>query len=259
MRKAGSGPFLLLAALMLLSGASLAARQKQEPASGKGGDDDLAGSLQKLLADEFARRVATADRWEVKLSPAGSDLAAGKISGIQVRGINVRTPDGLLIPEVTLSVQNLQVSLENGSFTASAGSRFTARLGAEAVTHFLQQRGAEDFKDIRVALRDGRMEVSATAEKFRVAVPLEVIGAPRLRRNAVDFQADRVSVARLRLPRVVVRELERRVNPVVDLRSLKIPVELKRVSIDGDQLFVEASLDLSKSVPLPGTKPAKGL
>jgi len=224
------------------------------PAGGGGLAGDLYAALEQLLAKELPKRVAEADRWEVKLSRDGNDLSAGKFARLDVKGVNLRLPDGLTIGEASLTLQDLKVNMAMRSLESIGQGQLVGRLAAGDIERYLRQRGPARLKDVRVTFQDGQIQMGGIADLRRLGIPVEVAGLPQARGSEIDFQADRVEVARFRLPRVAVRELERRVNPIVDLRRLKIPVNVTRVTLQDDRLVLEAALDFSAGLPNLGRK-----
>ena len=48
---------------------------------------DIYTSLEEMLARELPKRVAPADKWDVKIARDGNDLSAGKLSHVEVHGV----------------------------------------------------------------------------------------------------------------------------------------------------------------------------
>src|SRR5437870_11769840 len=60
---------------------------------------DIYSSLEEMLARELSKRLAPADKWEVKIAREGNDLTAGKFSHVEIHGVNVKVPNGLQIDD----------------------------------------------------------------------------------------------------------------------------------------------------------------
>src|SRR5262249_6003189 len=103
---------------------------------------DIYGSLEQLLAQELQKRVADADKWEVKLSRDGNDLSAIRIAKVDVQGTNVRTRDGLVISQAALTLENLRYDMEKRTIAEVGNSLFVGRFGEDAVERYVRERGA---------------------------------------------------------------------------------------------------------------------
>jgi hypothetical protein len=75
---------------------------------------------------------------------------------------------------------------------------------------------------------------------------MEIEGWPVLSGPAaIDFQASRIAVLRLGLPELALRRLESRINPLIDLSTLRFPVRLMSIRIDGDQALIDGTAELA--------------
>jgi len=157
----------------------------------------------------------------------------------------VRTRDGLVISQAALTLENLHYDMEKRTIAEVGNSLFVGRFGEDAVERYIRERGASKVQHVRVHFRDRKIEVDGKVDAGGVLLDAEVVGAPRLHDNTVDFEADDVSVLSLHMPRWVVRRLEKEINPVVDLRGLKLPAKLTRVAVDGERLVAEGKLDFN--------------
>jgi len=262
---------LLLALLVALQmPAAPVAPPKPKPEIGRlflGGD--IYSSLEEMLARELPKRVAPADRWEVKIARDGNDLPAGKFRHVEIKGVNVRAPDGLLVSEATLTLDNLKVDMASGSVQVLGDCLFQGKLTEMALEQALRGRTVKGWKELRVAFQEAKLALSGVAvlgkrklfgrEVLIPGIPVTVTGVAVPRGVSIDFKADRLAVEQLPVPPLVVRELERHVNPVVDLTGLKVVSQITRVAVDGEYLVTEARLDFSKGLPLgPKKKPASG-
>jgi hypothetical protein len=63
---------------------------------------------------------------------------------------------------------------------------------------------------------------------------------------------DRASVARLRVSKGQLRRFQRRINPIADLRDLKVPATILGIRIEGDRLVAHARLNLEGPVVAAG-------
>ena len=87
--------------------------------------------------------------------------------------------------------------------------------------------------------------VRPSAARANGWVPMDVEGRPMLRGpTAIDFAASRVAVLRLGLPEFAVRRMEARINPLIDLTTMPLPLHLTTVEIEGDRAVIAGTASL---------------
>ena len=205
------------------------------------------GLVERILESELPKRVGPARKYEVRLDRKGMDLARGRLGKVDVTGLDVQTDDGLVIPQLGLQMEDVKLALASRSLESVAKSLFSASLGEEAVTRYVQKRAGVGVRDVRVAFRDSQLHVKATPELLGFGLPSEVSGKPVLNgEDAIDFRASRVSVLGIRVPRLAVDELERKINPVVDLSGLKLPVRITDLRVQGSRLVADGSASFGR-------------
>lgn len=211
---------------------------------GKKGDSGSLSLAERILESELPRRVGPAKSYDVRLGRSGTDLLRGKLGSADVTGIDVRTQDGLVIPQMDLHLEDVRLGIASRTLDSVGKSDFSAALGAEGVTQYVRKRAGASVRDVSVRFRDGQIWVKGTPELMGVPLRSEVAGKPVIsNRNTVDFSASQVSVLGLKLPRLAVNELERKVNPVVDLSGLKLPVRITELAVRGDRLVADGAAD----------------
>ena len=77
-------------------------------------------------------------------------------------------------------------------------------------------------------------------------------GKPEVRGgDRVNFRASKVAVLGVRLPGFAVDELEKKINPVVDLSGLKVPLRITSLRIVGERLEAKGDLDFGREGTIP--------
>ncbi len=199
--------------------------------------------LETTLAAELTRRVATAERWEVQVTASEDELLAGQVRRGEVRGVRVRTRDGLVIAAVSLTLDNVRLEA-GGDIREVERNLLIARLDENDLEKYLRERARGEARGVRVRFRDGRIVVNARTKFAGFRVPARVIGRPVVRDGTICFDADRALVAKLKVPDRYVRRLEQRLNPVVDLRDLDPSARVTWSGIEGEQLVAHAEFRL---------------
>jgi hypothetical protein len=198
-------------------------------------------SIERSVQAELPRVIGPADRYEVRVSRSSSGLIAGRIPWLQIRGYNVRTVKDLELDELAIRLEGVHFSRADRAVREIEQSDFEAQIGASSIAAFLHAR-RPDLRRVQVRFRDDRIAVKAAPELLGLGVPVEVIGRPvRSGATTINFQASRFSVLHLGLPEFAIRRLEARVNPLVDLTTLSLPVQLTSVRVEGERVIIEGS------------------
>jgi hypothetical protein len=195
-------------------------------------------AVERAIERELPGRIGPAERYEARVSRSGANLVSGRIPWVEIRGVNLRTADGLQINDLRVRLEGVEFDRGSRSISAVAGSRFTAGIGAEAVTAFVRRRGPR-LRDARVRFQGDGVVVNVAPAVLGIGVPVEIEGRPALRdAERIDFDASRVAVLRIGLPEIAIRRLEEAINPIVDFRGLKLPIRVTDVRVESGSVRV---------------------
>ena len=107
--------------------------------------------------------------------------------------------------------------------------------------------------------------LSEVDERFSVRagpfwLPVHRVGMSHLDGNAVYTHARSQSIAGIKLPRGLLRRMERKINPIMDGSKLPVPVRFERIGMSDGMLVIRMSLDLAAlpARPLPDPRTAIG-
>jgi hypothetical protein len=201
--------------------------------------------MEQSIRAELPRLIGPADRYEVTVSRSAAGMIAGRIPWIEIHGHNVRAIQRLNLDELLVRLEGVRFNRTDHTVRVIEQSRFEAGIGAGSIVRFIHSRSPA-LRDVRVTITRGEIRVRVTPSLLGLGVPIEVDGRPVLRgATAIDFEASRISLLRLGLPEFVVRRLEERVNPLVDLSTLSFPVRLSAVSVNSERVVVNGTPTLS--------------
>jgi hypothetical protein len=201
-------------------------------------------SVERSIRDELPRLIGPADRYEVTVSRSSGGLIAGRIPWIHIHGRNVRAVAGLNLDDLQVRMEDVRFSRASRKVQQIGGTQFEAQVSAASVASYLHHR-SPNLRDVRVAFTGGAVRVSAARPLLGIGVPFDIEGRPVLRSPAViDFAASRVAVLRLGLPEFAVRRVEERINPLVDLTAMPLPLSLTAVRVEGDHALISGTVQL---------------
>lgn len=217
--------------------------------SGIPADNDVFSLAEEYLRRELEQRLGPARRYEVHLDRERSDLSKGRVGGADITALGVRTRNGLVISRIELHLGEVQLDENMHPLRTTVSGTFYARIGREAVSRFVRERAGRKVAGIKLDFHPGEIVVHAKPDLMGVGIRSEVTGRPVLNgRRAIDFEARRVSVFGMRLPAAARDALEKRINPVVDLSALKLPIRVTQVSVLTQGLEVRGTADLDESL-----------
>jgi hypothetical protein len=212
-------------------------------AGGCGGSSPFR-SVERSIRDELPRLIGPADRYAVTVSRSGGGLLAGHIPWINIHGRNVRVVAGLNLDDLQVRLEDVRFSRTSRKVQQIGGTQFEAQVSAASVASYLHHR-SPNLRDVQVAFAGSSVRVSAARPLLGIGMPFEVEGQPILRSpTAIDFAASRVAVLRLGLPEFAVRHVQERINPLVDLTAMPLPLNLTAVRVEGGRVLISGTAHL---------------
>ncbi len=202
-------------------------------------------AVERSIQAELPRLIGPADHYQVRVSRSGASLVAGRIPWIEIEGRSVRAIEGLDLDELRVRLDEVRFSRGDHQVREIGSTRFQARISAAAVTRFVHRRGPI-LRDVEVRFVPGGVQVHGARPLLGISVPFEIEGTPVLRgMTTIDFDASRIAILRLGLPEFAVQRIEARLNPLIDLAALPLPLRLAAVRIEGDHAIVSGTAALT--------------
>jgi hypothetical protein len=178
----------------------------------------------------------------VRISRSDTNLIGGRIGWIEIRGREVRASDDLTVDELHVRLDDVHFDRGDRKITAVRSSTITARISEESASRYVARRGSQ-YQGVRFEFHEGEAAVHVTPALLGIRLPVKVAGRPVLRgENTIDFDTSHLSVSFLPLPPPLLSLLERRINPIPDLQSLKLPLHLDGVRIEPGFAVVSGSV-----------------
>lgn len=203
--------------------------------SGVLGPDILGGDLGDVLGDILGGN---------RSSTAG----VGRIRNLEIQATNFSF-GGVRYEGLSASIGELRFDWSKalrGEFdiqSLSPGS-LQLRLSAAQAARLLSPR-LPDIRDLRLRFQNGKTLVSGRADAYGVRMPFEIGGRLSVQQNQVRADDLQLSVASVRLPRFVVEEITRSLNPLYDfdLQSRwPVVVNLSTATANNDFLAMRGQL-----------------
>jgi hypothetical protein len=182
--------------------------------------------------------VGPADEYHAEISRSMFSALNGKVRWLEVIGRNVETPVGLRVDRVELRVEGIRLDREWERIRAIRRAGIELEFSEEALNNYLSQRSPE-LQGARIRFLTGRLRVVVPGALVDAEGPVELEGEPVLTTpTTVDWKRSRLVVGDYEVPDTLLRELEEAFNPLVDVGSFRIPVQLTQMDVSAGRLTV---------------------
>ncbi len=149
-------------------------------------------------------------------------------------------PNGLVLDEVRIEIGAASATLNPFALDLDRPGTFEVRVSADSVKSFLELQGVGGMKDVSVTAEGGRISVQGTV---RVLVEIRVTATCVLRIE--DGKKLFVEIQDLSVPGGMARNLVEsqleKVNPILDLTTAPIDVDLKTSDASDGYVIVSGS------------------
>jgi hypothetical protein len=243
-RVAGFALFLSLALVPAGAGSVRAGRQDSPAATPPAPETRSLPLLESILNQELGKRFGPAAKWDILVTATDEQRMAGHLPKIEIRGNNLKLPDGLVISLVQITLAGVDVDIQNGVLQRSGEATLLLRIRPDDMAQMIEKKSKGKLRGVRIDADSGKFR---TRGKVRVAffsIPLIRLSHPEIRGNAVYAHTYSMKVMGLNATKQL-RKMEAKINPVVDLDELAQPLQLKKLGAEDGDLVLEVSLDLA--------------
>lgn len=188
--------------------------------------------------------LGPADKYDTRVRGSVGGIVKGRLSSVHVEGKNVRLMPDFNADLLTLDLRDVEVDTKRRVLTEVGSCDFAVALSEASLNRYIRSKRS-DIRDLSISLRDrqGRITVTARPEVLGIAsVPVSVTG--RVQANpphgiSMDFNPERARVSIVPVPGVVLDYFSRRLNPLLDLSNLRVPVQVRRTEVREGRLVVQ--------------------
>ncbi len=200
---------------------------------------------EKRINTLLPQYIGPADRYSTRVRETTSGLLRGRLRRIHVDGVNVRMSDELTLDHLALDISDVSVDAKGQRVQSVGAIRVAATLGEANLNRYLRAR-RPDIAGLQVGLGAGEATVRATPEIASLfGVPLQVRGSlqPRPGGALLDFVPGSARVSIVPVPGPVLRFVGERLNPVVDLQSVRAPFRVEQIELRPGAAVLTGSAD----------------
>ncbi len=204
------------------------------------------------IADVLPRVIGPAYHYDVQVDGDPFALSRGRARAVHIQGQAVQIAPSLTLDTLSADASDISFSRETHRLEHIGATAFTATLGQTNLATYLAQT-----KPLLpgLVMTLGENDVSAR-------VPVEFLGVRTIAAlsgtlspsttepGKLDFQTDSAHLGAVPLPPALVNLVLDRLNPLVDLTHLRVPLTVSRVSVAHSRLSLGGTADLNGLVPL---------
>lgn len=231
----------LTAALLLsLCGSPAAAQSAAAPTMPAAGEQ----RIHAVIAEELARRFAPADRWEIFITASPEELATGYLPKLEARATNLRLPAGEVIAVVGITIEEVRLLLDEQKVDSTGHTVIEAHVRDRDLARIISEKAGKKLRRVKIRFQPNRVTATASVRAGPLSIPLRRRSHPEVRDDAVHAHTYRLEVAGLNLSRRTLRQIDEKINPLIDFKQFRVPIEIEEIEIDQGEMVMRLSADL---------------
>jgi len=180
----------------------------------------------------------------VDADSAGAILR-GRFRQVSIEGLGVIVNPKMTIDRLQLRFAEVEVDTKAKKLRSIGSATFSCSLSGENLNRYVVAQ-RPDINGLRASLtRDAIRIDAAPQDPFKlVAVPVAVEGKLIPHGAAkLDFRPDMAKVAALSIPRFALDFVEARLNPLVELSGLAVPVKVETATVKDGYLTITGTVE----------------
>jgi len=198
--------------------------------------------VEQNMRRDLQRLIGPAEDYTVDLQ--GLNVASGTAAGATVTGRRVQLPDAPVLDTMEVRMNDVRYDLARKELQRVASADAVARLRPADVAEFLNRH--RNLEDVRLSLSSPNevtlgMRPELSGLDLPAGLRLSLTGRLVSDGPRVRFELIRVGAAGLSVGGPVADAITRRINPIVDLSSMPIGVNITDIRADSSTLTVNAS------------------
>ncbi|MGC4044579.1 MAG: DUF2993 domain-containing protein [Armatimonas sp.] len=205
------------------------------------GEQQAEKAILKLLPEYLG--PAKSYRTQVKGKSLGA-VMRGRLREVHIVGEQVQLTDELTVRELTIDAEEVAADMKTRSLKGEGKATFIARIDERPLDSMAHKRRPK-LADLRLTLRGRYVQVTVRPEVFGYpTLPITVDGTLAVRGGgkSLDFEPDRGRLTIIPIPEPVLDFVAERLNPVVDLSALTVPIRIEKAETVGGQLVLSGTI-----------------
>ncbi|BDI33808.1 hypothetical protein CCAX7_58590 [Capsulimonas corticalis] len=202
---------------------------------------------ERKITGALPRILGPAQSYDVHVTGDAFALSRGRAKRVQIAGTQVQLTPSLTMDSLNLDASDLSFDTQSKTLQNIGGLGFQASLGQASLNrHLAQTKGADS--GLQVTLRENDMEASVPVSVLGLRTTARLSGGLSPHPGAaskLDFHADGAHLGVVPLPAALLNVALDRLNPVLDLSEVKIPLSVTSATVEHGMLKVTGTAEAS--------------
>ncbi len=185
--------------------------------------------------------IGPAARYKVRVRHTrDAEIVVGHIRRIEVDGWEVRVGHDLVLDSLHLELNNLRYHAPPNQTVTVGDSLLEIHLTEAALNQYLRHQHPDSPTEVR--LNDGTVTIKGTMKLLGLPTPIESTGRVEIKDGTrLEYRADTVRLSVDPIPGIGPQYVEKRLNPLLDVGQLNLPLRLDTIAVEPGRLVVRGA------------------
>lgn len=212
-----------------------------------------AGAQESFAEREIVRRapqiIGPADRYTADVK----GLKETSADRVTVNGTRVRPTPGLVVDSLVLTLRGVQFQRDPFVITNIDQAGFTARITDRAVNDFLKSRqtATSTVQNVQLTFTPTEVRAQGMLVTAGQAVAFTTAGTVQPEGPLLNFTPRELSLGGVTVPANVLQQFAVALNPLVDLRGLRIAPQVQQVALSSGAVTISGTADVRSLINSP--------
>lgn len=204
--------------------------------------------VEKGIRNALPTYIGPAKKYTVKVEGPSEQIMNGRINKLKIEGEEVQIDPKLLVDRLMVDMDDVHFNPKTREVQRVEKTIFQATVSEEAINKYITQSDASEY-NASVKLEPGKVQVAFVPRVLGVNVAVSLTGKPEIiHGDKVNFVADSGSVAHLPVPSYVINKVLDKINPILDLSTMKFPVTLDAATIHKGSVDVSGKANFQPKI-----------
>ena len=197
--------------------------------------------VEKGIRNALPNYIGPARQYTVRADGSSTAMLKGFIERLHIEGEEVEISSDLVITRMSVDMDEVRYDTGARELQSVRSTTFQAEMSEDAVNRCVEKANDSDF-DLNLRLKPGEIWVDFVPNVVGVNVPVSIAGRPVIvGGNKVNFEADRATLAYVPLPAYLVNKVLDKLNPILDMSTMRFPVTLEVIGVKNGAVVIKGS------------------
>jgi hypothetical protein len=202
------------------------------------------GRAERRIADKLEDLIGPAEKYKVRVrGTKDAEIVVGRIRRVEIDGWNIQAGGQIELESLHAELRNLRYHAPPEERVSVGDSLLVVQLTQTALNDYLRRQQPDSQPE--VVLNDGTVTLKGMFRWLGVPTPIETTGRLTIvDRVRLEFRAETVRVAADPMSGIGAEYIEKRLNPLLDVQRLNLPIRLDTITSESGRLVVRGTAHL---------------